>query len=161
MDCAPKKGSGPHSHVRDLSRAHKAQHGSVAQPGAAADVLQVTLPPTRLRVNRRGLALGILTALASVFALSWAQAFAVPLLLGIIFSYTLSPLVAWLEAIRIPRVGGTIVVMASVIGMFVFGTYSLRGQMQTIVEQLPEAATQFAAGLGRIRIDLLGDMQRV
>jgi predicted PurR-regulated permease PerM len=134
---------------------------SAAQPRPAVDAPQVTLPPTRMRVNRRGLALGILAALASVFALSWAQAFVVPLLLGIVLSYTLNPLVAWLEAIRIPRLAGTIVVMASVIGMFVYGTYSLRGQMQTIVEQLPEAATQFAAGLGRMRMDPLGDMQRM
>jgi len=134
---------------------------AAAQPGPAVEALQVALPATRLNVDKRSLPLGILTALASVFALSWAQAFAVPLLLGIILSYTLNPLVAWLEVIRIPRVAGTIVVMASVIGMFVFGTYSLRGQMQTIVEQLPEAATQFAAGLGRMRIDLLGNMQRM
>jgi predicted PurR-regulated permease PerM len=134
---------------------------AAAQLGAAVESPQVTLPATRIRVDKRGLALGILAALASVFALSWAQAFVVPLLLGIVLSYTLNPLVAWLEAIRIPRVAGTIIVMASVIGALVFGTYSLRGQMQTIVEQLPEAATQFAAGLGRIQIGQFGGMQKV
>jgi predicted PurR-regulated permease PerM len=135
--------------------------GSAAQPGPAVDALPVTLPPTRMRVNKRGLALGILATLASVFALSWAQAFVVPLLLGIVLSYTLNPLVAWLKAVRIPRFAGTIVVMASVIGALGFGTYSLRGQMQTIVEQLPEAATRFAAGLGRLRIGHPGDIQRM
>ena len=101
-------------------------------------------------VDARGLALGVLAALAAVLALSWAQAFVVPLLLGIVIAYTLSPLVAWLEAIRIPRVVGTVIVMASVIGGLVLGTYSLRGQMQTIIEQLPEAATKFATGLERM-----------
>src|SRR5690349_1950596 len=84
------------------------------QLGPAVDAVQVTLPAMRMRVDKRGLALRILAALASVFALSWAQAFVVPLLLGIVLSYTLNPLVAWLEAIRIPRVAGTIIVMASV-----------------------------------------------
>lgn len=50
------------------------------------------------------MALGILAALTCVFALSWAQSFVVPLLLGIVVSYTLNPLVAWLEAIKIPRI---------------------------------------------------------
>ncbi len=105
--------------------------------------------------------LGVLAVLASVFALSWAQGFVVPLLLGIIIAYTLNPLVAWLEAIRIPRVVGTVIVMASVIGALVLGTYSLRGQMQTIIEQLPEAATKFATGLARMQIGQIGNMQKM
>src|SRR5271154_2702994 len=133
----------------------------VDQPGFAADESLVTLPATRNAVDARGLALGILAALACVFALSWAQSFVVPLLLGIIISYTLSPLVAWLEAIKIPRVIGTIIVMASVIGALVMGTYSLRGQMQTIIEQLPEAATKFATALGRVQIGHVGNMQKM
>jgi predicted PurR-regulated permease PerM len=112
-------------------------------------------------VDARGLALGILAAFASVFALSWAQAFFVPLLLGIVLAYTLNPLVAWLEAIRIPRAAGTVIVMAGVIGAVVFGTYSLRGQVQTIIEQLPVAASKFAAGLARMRISQIGNLQKI
>jgi predicted PurR-regulated permease PerM len=48
-----------------------------------------------------------------------------------------------------------------VIGGLVLGTYSLRGQVQTIVEQLPEAATKFAAGLERMRISQIGNMQKM
>jgi predicted PurR-regulated permease PerM len=131
------------------------------QPGAAGDASLVTLPATWMPVDARGLALGVLAALASVLALSWAQAFMVPLLLGIVISYTLNPLVAWLEAIKIPRVVGTVIVMASVIGALALGTYSLRGQMQTIIEQLPEAATKFATGIARMRIGETGNMQKM
>jgi len=99
--------------------------------------------------------------LASVLALFWARAFLIPLLLGIVISYTLYPLVAWLEAIRIPRVVATLIVMASVIGSLAFGMYSLRGQMQTIVEQLPQAATKLSAGLARMRITQFGNMQKM
>ena len=126
---------------------------------STVDASLVTLPATRMPVDARGLALGILAALASLFALSWAQGFLVPLLLGIIIAYTLNPLVAWLEAIRIPRVVGTVLVMASVIGALALGTYSLRGQMQTIIDQLPEAATKFADGLARMRIGQTGNLQ--
>lgn len=114
-----------------------------------------------MAVDARGLELGILAALASVFALSVAQSFLVPLLLGIVISYTLYPLVGWLEAIKIPRVVGTVIVMASVIGALVLGTYSLRGQMQTIIEQLPEAASKFASGLARMRVGQIGNLQKM
>ena len=131
------------------------------QGGAAVDASLVTLPASRPAVDARGLALGVLAALALVFALSWARAFAIPLLLGIVISYTLYPLVAWLEAIRIPRVVGTVIVMASVISALAFGMYSLRGQMQIIVGQLPEAATKLSAGIAGMHIGQIGNMQKM
>jgi predicted PurR-regulated permease PerM len=134
---------------------------AVEQLASTVDASLVTLPATRIPVDARGLALGILAALASIFVLSWAQGFVVPLLLGIVISYTLNPLVAWLEAIKIPRVAGTVIVMASVIGALVLGAYSLRGEMQTIIEQLPEAATKFTTGLARMRISQIGNIQKV
>jgi predicted PurR-regulated permease PerM len=134
---------------------------AVEQLGSAVDESVITLPATRMPVDARGLALGVLAAFACVFALSWAQSFIVPLLLGIVISYTLNPLVVWLEAIKVPRVIGTVIVMASVIGALAMGTYSLRGQMQTIIEQLPEAATKFATALGRMQIGQIGNMQKM
>jgi len=137
---------------------------AIADPDSAESgdpPVDVTLAPTRLPVDARGMALGVLAGLACVFALSWAQSFVAPLLLGIIISYTLNPLVTWLEAIRIPRVIGTVIVMTSVIGALVMGTYSLRGQMQTIIEQLPVAATKFATALGRMQVGNIGNMQKV
>jgi predicted PurR-regulated permease PerM len=134
---------------------------AVAQCPPAVDESLVTLPESRPAVVARGLALGVLAALASVYALWWARAFAIPLLLGIVISYTLNPLVAWLESIRIPRVIGTVIVMATVIGALSFGIYSLRGQMQTIIGQLPEAATKLSAGLAGLRIGQIGDMQKM
>jgi predicted PurR-regulated permease PerM len=112
-----------------------------------------------MQVNARGLALGILAALATVFALSWAQSFVIPLLLGIVTAYTLNPLVNSLEAIKVPRIGGAVIVMASIIGALTFGTYSLRGQVQAIVAQLPEAAATFATGVARLRISAIGNLQ--
>jgi predicted PurR-regulated permease PerM len=127
----------------------------------AGDISSVTLPATRMQVDARGQALGILAVLAALFALSWAQAFVVPMLLGIIISYTLNPLVTWLEAVRLPRVLSTIVVMACVIGALGLGTYSLRGQVQTIIEQLPEAASKFTSGLSRLQLSKSSSMQKV
>ncbi len=118
-------------------------------------------PVVRMPVEARGLALAILAVIAVVFALEWAQAFVISLLLGILIAYTLNPLVVWLERIRIPRALASLVVMLGVIGALVLGAYSLRGQMQTIVEQLPEAASKFSAGLARLRTSQLGAMQKM
>ena len=123
--------------------------------------LHVPLSATRLPVEARGLAIGILASLATVFALSWAQAFLVPLLLGIVIAYTLNPLVAWLERVKIPRNAGTAVVMAGVIAAVALCTYSLRGQMQTIIEQLPEAATKFSSALARVRKSQNDTLQKI
>jgi predicted PurR-regulated permease PerM len=121
----------------------------------------VTLPESRPAVDARGLALAVLAALVSVYALWWGRAFAIPLLLGIVISYTLYPLVAWLEAIRIPRVISTVIVMTTVISALTFGMYSLRGQMQTIIAQLPEAAMKLSVGLAGMRIGQIGNMQKM
>lgn len=128
-------------------------------PDAAASHL--TLPATQLPGEARGLAIGILASLATVFAVSWAQDFLVPLLLGIVIAYTLNPLVAWLEGIRIPRTAGTVVVMAGVIAAVALCTYSLRGQMQTIIEQLPEAASKFSTALARVRSSQNDTLQKI
>ena len=136
--------------------ARPAEEGRSGAPASLA-----ALATVRLRVDARGLALGILATLALIFALSWAEKFLVPLLLGIVIAYTLNPLVVWLEAIRIPRVVGTIVVMASMIGALVLGTYSLRGEMQTIIEQLPEAASKVSTAIARVHVGQLGNMQTI
>lgn len=114
-----------------------------------------------ITVDVQGLALVILATIAVVFALEWAQSFLIPLLLGILLAYTLNPLVVWLERIRIHRVAGTCLVILAVVGALGFGTYSLRGQMQTIVEQLPEAANQLAAGLVKLGEGQFNAMQKV
>ena len=112
-------------------------------------------------VDARGAALGILAGLALLYALSWAQDFMVPLLVGIVVAYTLNPVVAWLEVIKLPRVVATVVVMASVLGALVLGAYSLRGQVQAIIEQLPDTATKLSAGLARMQASKGGNLQKV
>lgn len=123
-----------------------------------ADTIQLTV---HLPVDARGLALGILATVSLLFALDWAQPFLITLLLGILLAYTLNPLVVWLERIKIPRVVGSSVVMLAVIGALVFGAYALRGQVQRIFEQLPEAASKLSTGIDKIRSGQLSNMKNV
>jgi predicted PurR-regulated permease PerM len=110
-------------------------------------------PTIRLPMNVRSLALTVIAAIAVLAALDAAQVFFVSLLLGILLAYTLNPLVAWLERLKIPRLAATVVVMLSVASALGIGVYALRGQAQAIVEQLPEAARTFATALERLRAD--------
>jgi len=129
------------------------------EPAAAA--APVVLATVNMPVDARGVALGILAAVALIFALSWAERFLVPLLLGIVIAYTLNPLVVWLEAIKLPRVLATVVVMAGVTSALVLGTYSLRAEMQAIIEQLPEAASKVSAAIEHAQIGQHGNMQKI
>lgn len=113
------------------------------------------------RAATHSIALWILATVALLFLLDWAQPFLITLMLGILFAYTLNPLVAWLERICIPRVAGTGMVMLAVIAALAFGTYSLRGQTQRILTQLPEAASKLSTGLAKMRSGQSSNMKNM
>lgn len=118
---------------------------SPSNPDAGAQPLSGHRPR-----SRRELALTILATLAVIFALDWAQALMISLLVGILFSYTLNPIVVYLERIRVVRAVGTTIVMLSVVCALALGTYGLSGQIQTILDQLPSAASKLSAGLASL-----------
>ena len=132
-------------------------HSTHQTPGAAPFQARF-----RTRPGARSLALTILATTAVVVALEWAQGFLIPVLIGILLAYTLNPLVVWLELIKMPRTASATLVMLALVGGLVFGTYSLRGQMQAIVEQLPQAASQLSnrlAKLGEGHLDAMHNVQ--
>lgn len=132
------------------------------QPATSLASDAISIPRiARITVDAQGLALIVLSTIAVVFAIEWAQSFFIPLLLGILLAYTLNPLVVWLEWIKIHRVIGASLVIVAVVCTLVFGAYSLRGQIQTIIEQLPEAADQLSRNLARMGEGQLGAMQKV
>ena len=68
---------------------------------------------------------------------------------------------AWLEYIKIPRVIGFTVVILAVIFSIVFSVYALRGQIQSIIAKLPDAASKLSTVLASKRGDPLTNMQKV
>jgi len=91
-------------------------------------------------VDVRSVSLGVLALLASVYALHWASAMFIPLLMGLLFSYALSPPVARLEHWRVPRPLGAAVVLFAVLGGLGTMAYSLSDDASALVESLPDAA---------------------
>lgn len=129
------------------------------EPVEAAAIIEPPLVQVAGKIHH--LALVVLALIAVIFALSWAQDFVVPLLFGIVTSYTLTPLVNWIEEHRVPRAIATVIVMVSVIGAGALGAYALRGQVQTIIEQLPEAASRFARSVARMELSRTGNLQKI
>lgn len=83
--------------------------------------------------------LGVLAIISVVAALYVARAFFVPLLIGILASYTLSPLVGWLKACRVSRPLGAALVLSVLVGCLAWVTFSLSDDATAMIQKLPEA----------------------
>jgi len=97
------------------------------------------------------LAIGLLAAFALVAALYLARAFFVPLLIGILASYTLHPLVDWLAAWRVPRAAGAALVLAMVVAAFSWIGYSIGDDAAALIRKMPEAARELRKDLSEVR----------
>jgi predicted PurR-regulated permease PerM len=99
------------------------------------------------RSSRLTVAVGILTVIALVAALYLARAFFVPLLIGILASYALSPVVDWLNARRVPRAVAAALVLAALVGGSSWIAFSLSADVAAMIERLPEAARKLRQNL--------------
>ena len=104
-------------------------------------------PTATLPSDSRGMAAIIVATVATVFALSSAQKFFIPLVFGLILACTLNPLVKFLERLKIPRLIGTTLVMAALLCGMAAATLSLRAQVEKILDQVPDAAAKLSATL--------------
>ena len=111
---------------------------------AAADVPGVPTPVLlHMPVSIRNLSLVLLAFFASLFVLQWAKAVFIPLMLGLIFSYALSPMVNWMELKRVPRWLGAAALLLAILGATVSAAYSLKDETLKLVNSLPAAAQKF------------------
>ncbi|MEO8202616.1 MAG: AI-2E family transporter [Betaproteobacteria bacterium] len=101
--------------------------------------------PTVRRYSRATLSLTILATIGIVAALYFARAFIVPLLIGILASYTLRPVVDWLHRFRIPQAVAAALVVVVLVGGVSWMTYALSDQVTVLIEKLPDAARRLRA----------------
>jgi predicted PurR-regulated permease PerM len=102
------------------------------------------------RFSRMMVAVGALAVIAVVAALYLARAFFVPLLLGILASYALSPVVDWLKLCRVPRPVGAALVLAVLVGTLSWVAFSVSDDAAAMVEKLPEAARKLRQTLSDV-----------
>jgi predicted PurR-regulated permease PerM len=104
-----------------------------------------------LTIRHTGLTL--IALLAVVLVLQYLQAIIIPIVLGILVSYALEPIVAWMVRWRIPRVVAAGALLLTLVAAGGWLVYSLRGQATEIVDRLPQAAQQLRRILERRQPD--------
>jgi predicted PurR-regulated permease PerM len=104
---------------------------------------------------------GVLTVLAGVYMLKWAAAVFIPLLLGLMLSYALSPIVNRLHGWRIPRALGAALLLLAIVGAMGSLVYSLSDDATALIETLPDAAQKLRLTLQRPRRAQTGTIDNV
>ncbi len=92
------------------------------------------------RVNHAYVATILVAIFVVTASLYLARAFFIPLLIGILGSYALSPLVTWLEKIRVPRSIGAAVVVVGGVVLAGWLLSLISGDVAALIEKLPETA---------------------
>ena len=108
-------------------------------------------------VNVRSVALVVIATLASLWVLHWSSALIVPLLLGLIFSYALTPLVDRIVRLHLPRALAAALVVAGLVGGVGSLVYSLSDDAVSMIESLPESAQKLRRGIESRRSQVKAD----
>lgn len=107
-------------------------------------------PTPALYQRRASIALVILATLACLYALHAARTFLVPVVMSIVIAYLLDPLVAGLQRYRVPRSVGATFVLLAMCTLLSCLAYLLQGQIESIVDRLPEIAGKLSRSVGAL-----------
>ncbi|MEJ8837094.1 AI-2E family transporter [Ramlibacter sp. AN1133] len=100
--------------------------------------------------NARSAALGVLMVLAVLAVLRLASGFFIPLMLGLVFTYALSPVVDWLHRrVHVPRALSAAVLILGILGSTGAAVYSLSDDANDLITSLPDAARKLRDALNR------------
>src|SRR3982751_7124424 len=125
-------------------RAERELDATDAAPTPEAEPERVLL---HMPVSVRSLSLVVLTVLACIFALHWAKAVLVPILLGVMFSYALTPAVDRLARWHVPRAMAATAVLGMIVAVLGWGTWALADQASALIETLPQVAQKVRQAL--------------
>jgi len=121
----------------------------------AADAAASHVEPERemrhMPVSVRSASLAIVAALLSVYALHWASAVFIPVLIGLMFSYALTPVVDALDRWGLPRAAGAALVLVVILGGMGWTAYTLRDDADSLIESLPVAARKLRESMQGLR----------
>ena len=115
----------------------------------------------RIPVDVYSFSLALLTVLAVIFVLQWARAIFIPLMLGVMISYALSPPVNLMQKWRIPRAIGAAVLLIGIVGGIGSLGYSLSDDAAKLIETLPAAAQKIRLAMLKERGTSEGTMENV
>jgi len=108
---------------------------------------------SRNPVDVRTISTAVIAGVVVVLFLRFAQEVFVPLAVGVLISYALEPIVAWLRKCGIPRTVGAAVLLAALVGGVGFGVFRLVDDAVAVVEKLPAAARKLGESVKLTRGD--------
>jgi len=123
--------------------------GSDAVP-AAVPVVSASDDPgvvVHSPVSLRSASLLVIAVLASLTALHLAKVVFVPLVVGVMLSYALTPLVRQMVRLHIPRILAAAMLLLGIVGGTATITYSLSDDTVALIEALPGVAQELSRGL--------------
>ncbi len=94
----------------------------------------------KMPVDIRSVALTTLTVLTVILVLQYARPFLIPVVLGVLISYTLGPAVTSMARHHVPRPLGAFLVILALCGSLGFGVYTLTDEAVDIIDDMPVAA---------------------
>jgi len=93
-------------------------------------------------IHIRSITLIVLASLLAIATLRWASAFFIPLMIGLLLSYALSPIVDALLRFRIPRAISAAVLIIGLLAGAGGAVYSFSDDASSLIDSLPAAATK-------------------
>jgi predicted PurR-regulated permease PerM len=126
-----------------VTRKEKAQPADSPPRGGSAAQAEAREPERihlHMPVDVRNVALIVIAVLASAFALQWAKAVVIPLLLGVMFSYALTPAVNAMQRWHLPRAAASGLLLTAIVAAIGWGVWSLSDEASALVESLPQVA---------------------
>jgi len=118
-------------------------------------------PQPQPSIDVRSASLAVLAVLATIYALHWAAAVVIPVLLGMMCSYALTPLVNRMHAWRIPRAAGAAMLLLAIAGGAGSTVYALGDDATAMVESLPDAARKLQRAMRSARGQPEGPIAKV
>ncbi len=115
----------------------------------------------KLPVHVRNMPLLLISVFVVIYFLQWAKAFLIPLLLGVLITYMLSPVVGWVERARIPRMIAALLVLAAFIGPTVTGAFLMADDAVQLLEGLPVSMQRVANALRGGGVGTVSRVQQV
>jgi hypothetical protein len=113
-------------------------------PAEAQDPSHVLL---HVPVNVRSMSLIVIAVIASLATLRWASGFFIPVMIGFLLSYALSPVVDGLERIHVPRALSAAVLIIGIIAGSGAALYSFSDDANQLVASLPQATRKLRESL--------------
>jgi predicted PurR-regulated permease PerM len=107
----------------------------------------------QMPVDVRNLALTVIAVLGLILVLQLMQSVLIPIVLGILISYALSPIVKGLNRLFIPRVLGAFIAVAALVSLLGIGVWAFSDDAMAVVRDIPTTARSLAA---KVRADRRG-----